>query len=211
MFKKKKKPEAEAAETPAPAVAAEGEEGETPKKKSKLKLFIIIGVAAVVVLGGGGTAAMLLLGGSGGEAHAEAGHARPAAAHGGGEGGGSHGGGGEGGSGSTFGTVSEGPEGVTYYTMPSMLSDIQGADGRTQHLQLRLTFELSDPTVADVIEPNGPRLRDMFNSFLRELRPEDLQGSQGTYQLRQEIQRRVNLVIAPRQVNSVLIQEMLIQ
>lgn len=208
MFKKKPKPQA-VAETPAPAI--DGEDGAAPaKKKLPLKLIIIGGVAAVVVLGGGGTAAMLLLGGGGGEAHAQAGHApRPAAAHGGG-GEGGHGGG-EGGAGATFGTVSEGPQGVTYYTLPDILADIQSSDGRPQHLKLKLTLELSDPTVADALEPNGPRLRDMFNSFLRELRPEDLQGSQGTYQLRQEIQRRVNLVIAPRQVNSVLIQEMLIQ
>ena len=55
-----------------------------------------------------------------------------------------------------------------------------------------------------------PRLQDMFQTFLRELRPEDLQGSQGSYQLRAEIQRRVNLVIAPAKVNAVLIEEMLI-
>ena len=51
----------------------------------------------------------------------------------------------------------------------------------------------------------------MFQSFLRELRPDDLAGSEGSYQLRQEIQRRVNLVIAPAKVNAVLIQEMLVQ
>ena len=61
-----------------------------------------------------------------------------------------------------------------------------------------------------MIEPNRPRLQDMFQSFLRELRPEDLAGSQGSYQLRMEILRRVNLVIAPAKINSVLIEEMLI-
>ena len=55
-----------------------------------------------------------------------------------------------------------------------------------------------------------PRLQDMFQTFLRELRPEDLAGSEGTYQLRTELLRRVNLVIAPSKVNAVLIEEMLI-
>ena len=50
----------------------------------------------------------------------------------------------------------------------------------------------------------------MFQGFLRELRPEDLSGSAGSYQLRMEILRRVNLVIAPAKINAVLIQEMLI-
>jgi flagellar FliL protein len=55
-----------------------------------------------------------------------------------------------------------------------------------------------------------PRLQDMFQSFLRELRPEDLSGSQGSYQLRMEILRRVNLVMAPAHAKAVLIEEMLI-
>jgi flagellar protein FliL len=42
------------------------------------------------------------------------------------------------------------------------------------------------------------------------LRPEDMAGSQGNYQLRLEILRRVNLVMAPHKVNAVLIEEMLI-
>ena len=50
----------------------------------------------------------------------------------------------------------------------------------------------------------------MFQSFLRELRPEDLAGSAGSYQLRMEILRRANLVLAPTQVKAVLIEEMLI-
>lgn len=207
MFKKKPKPEA-AADVPA---TTEGAEGEAPaKKKLPLKLLIIAGAGAVVVLGGGAAAAMLLLGGGGGsEAHAEEGgeaaEEPPAvAASGGGESGSGSGSG-------AFGTVTAGPNGVSYYNMPNMLADIQSQEGRPLHLALTLTFEVRTQRAVDALESNGPRLRDTFQSFLRELRPEDLQGSQGTYQLRQEIQRRVNLVIAPAQVESVLIQQMLIQ
>jgi flagellar FliL protein len=50
----------------------------------------------------------------------------------------------------------------------------------------------------------------MLQVFLRELRPEDLAGSQGGYLLRQEILRRVNLVIAPSRANAVLIEEQLV-
>jgi flagellar FliL protein len=87
---------------------------------------------------------------------------------------------------------------------------MQSPDGKPTFLKLKLTFELPDSSVADAIEPNRPRLDDMFQTFLRELRPEDLSGSQGSYQLRMEILRRVNLVVAPAKVHSVLIEEMLI-
>ena len=56
-----------------------------------------------------------------------------------------------------------------------------------------------------------PRVTDQFNGFLRELRTDDLSGSAGAYRLRLELLRRVNLVIAPAQINAVLIEEMLVQ
>ena len=87
---------------------------------------------------------------------------------------------------------------------------MQTADGRPTFLKLKLTLELPDQESVDALEPNLPRLQDMFQTFLRELRPEDLSGSQGSYQLRMELLRRVNLVMAPSKANAVLIEEMLI-
>jgi flagellar FliL protein len=195
------------------AGAAEGVEGEAPaKKKPPLMILIAAGVGALVVLGGGGVGAMMFL--KKPAAEGEAGeHGKEAKAHdkkekkkeGG------HGEGGKEGEGKPVGQIAEGPDGVVFYTMPDLVVNIQTAESRPTFLKLKLAFELPDEGVAEEIEPNAPRLQDMFQTFLRELRPEDLSGSQGSYQLRMEILRRVNLVIAPAKINAVLIQEMLIQ
>jgi flagellar FliL protein len=87
---------------------------------------------------------------------------------------------------------------------------MQSPDGRPTFLKLKLTLELPNEEVAEELTPNMPRMQDMFQSFLRELRPEDLSGSQGSYQLRMELLRRVGLMAAPQKVNAVLIEEMLI-
>ena len=50
-----------------------------------------------------------------------------------------------------------------------------------------------------------------FGGSLSSVRTDDLAGSAGAYRLRLELLRRVNLVIAPMQVNAVLIEEMLVQ
>jgi flagellar protein FliL len=187
---------------PAEAETDEGApEGEAiASKKPPLKILIAAGAAAVLVLGGGGTAAILMMGGGGAKAHATKKPAHKPAK------------GGEGGKKDGPNPISEGPDGVVYYTMPDMVVNIQGAaDGRPTYLKLKLAFEMPDEDSAEALTPEMPRLNDMFQSFLRELRPDDLAGSQGSYQLRQEIQRRVNLVIAPAKVNAVLIQEMLVQ
>ena len=198
MSKKEKAPKPPKSETP----AVEGGEGEAPaKKKPPLMILIAGGVGALVILGGGGFAAFTMLGPK--PAHAEgekAKHEKPKKKEGG------HGEKGKEGK----SPLSEGPDGVVYYTMPDIVANIQTPDGHPSYLKLKLAFELPNAEAAEEIEPNAPRLNDMFQGFLRELRPEDLSGSAGSYQLRMEIQRRVNLVIAPAKVNSVLIQEMLI-
>ena len=182
---------------------AEDGEGAAPKKKLPLKIIIIAAVAAVLVLGGGGTAAFMLL------APKDGAHADKKADHGKKKGDkdkkGKDGKGDK-----TVGQITEGPDGVLFYTMPNVVVNMQTADGKPTFLKLKLTLEVPDQATADALEPNMPRLQDMFQTFLRELRPEDLQGSQGSYQLRSEIQRRVNMVIAPAKVNAVLIEEMLI-
>ncbi|TAL33312.1 MAG: flagellar basal body protein FliL [Phenylobacterium sp.] len=204
MAKKEKKPKEAEGEAPE---GAEGAEGEAPaKKKLPLKMLIIGGVAALVVLGGGGTAAFVFLKPKPDEA-AQAGEKgkdkkkekkKEEKGKGGKEG--------EKGA----AVVREGPDGIVFYTMPDVVVNMQTADGRPTFLKLKLTLELPDEGAVEELDPNMPRLQDMFQTFLRELRPEDLAGSQGSYQLRMEILRRVNLVIAPSKANAVLIEEMLI-
>jgi len=183
--------------------AAPGEEGAEAvpaKKKLSMKLMLIAGAAAFVVLGGGGGAAFFFL------------KPKPDAAHAGKDAkkGKKDDKKGKKDDKNAPGQVREGPDGVLYYTMPDVVVNMQTADGRPTFLKLKLTLELPDQATVDQLDPNMPRLQDMFQTFLRELRPEDLSGSQGSYQLRMEILRRVNLVIAPSKANAVLIEEMLI-
>ena len=214
MFgKKKKKGEAPEGEAEAAATPAEGEGGEAaPKKKGKLLIFVAAG--AVLLLGGGGAGAFFLL-----QPKKDAAHGEAAGEHGAKadhkpkkkkEEKGGHGGGDDK---AVAGApvIKEGPDGEVFYTLPDIVVNVQAPDGRNTFLKLKLTLELPDHEAAEALEPNGPRLNDMFTTFLRELRPEDLSGSQGTYQLRAEILRRVNLVAAPTEVKAVLIEEMLIQ
>ena len=181
---------------------ADGLEVET-KKKPPLLINII--AAALVVLAGGGAAAFFLLKPKpAAEAGAEAGN-EPAAK----EDKGGHAGDAAPIEGS--GTIAPGPDGVTFYTLPDLIVNIQSVDGRQTYLKLRLTLEVKDASVATRLQQQYPRMNDMFQSFLRELRPDDLAGSAGSYQLRTEILRRVNLIAAPGKVDAVLIEEMLVQ
>jgi flagellar protein FliL len=209
--KKKGAPAGDDAGLPAVSdeLTPEGEEGLVPKKKKLPLLFVII-PAALVVLGGGGGAAFFLMqpkaaaADAGHGAEKKGGHAKKAEKKGGGHGGG------DAAANPALGVISEGPDGVTFYTLPDLVVNIQAADGRPTFLKLKLTLEMKDHALAEHLQAEMPRMQDMFQGFLRELRPEDLAGSAGSFQLRAEILRRVNLIAAPGKVDAVLIEEMLV-
>lgn len=209
-FGKKKKADADVPAEGGDAAA----DGDAPPAKKKLPLLFIIIPAAVLVLGGGGGAAFFLMQPKPAAAE-EGGHGAPAKGEHGKKdekkGGGGHGAASGGDADPALGKISEGPDGVTFYTLPDLVVNIQSSDGRPTHLKLKLTLEMHDAAVAEHLQAEMPRLNDMFQSFLREVRPEEMTGSAGTFQLRAEILRRVNLIAAPGKVDAVLIEEMLVQ
>jgi flagellar protein FliL len=56
-----------------------------------------------------------------------------------------------------------------------------------------------------------PVLLDTFQTYLRELRASDLNGSAGLYRLKEELTRRINAEIAPNRINAVLFKELVVQ
>jgi len=217
---KAKKPEEPEAEKP----AAEGEEGAAPAKKKMagktLVLFIIL--PAVLVLGGGGAAAMMLLGGGKKTEVADAAHAeadehkkekppkKPEKKE---EAGGEHAaaGGSAGASGEDVGSLKVGEEGEpSYYSLPKMIVNLAGSGNNAQLLELMIVFEASDAAAFDEVPTEMPRLKDELQTFLRELRVEDLNGSAGSYRLRIELLKRFNIVMAPAKADAALIESFLV-
>jgi flagellar FliL protein len=52
---------------------------------------------------------------------------------------------------------------------------------------------------------------DLMQTYLREMRPEELRGSAGTYRLREELLVRASTAAAPAKVSDVLFTQMLVQ
>lgn len=82
---------------------------------------------------------------------------------------------------------------------------------RTQYLKVKIVLELPDGTLTPQVQSTMPRVMDAFQTYLRELRPGDLEGSAGLYRLKEELTRRVNVAIAPNRVNAVLFKEIVVQ
>jgi flagellar FliL protein len=99
-----------------------------------------------------------------------------------------------------------------FVDVPEMLVNMVGAPGeRVQYLRVKVVLELGEAKLAEAIKPTMPRVTDLFQTYLRELRPVDLNGSAGLFRLKEELTRRVNVAIAPNAVNAVLFKEIVVQ
>ena len=99
-----------------------------------------------------------------------------------------------------------------FVDMPDVLVNLSGAvNGRAQYLKAKIVLEVADQKIAEEIKPVLPRVLDSFQTYLREMRPTDLEGSAGLYRVRDELTRRVNLAVAPSRINAVLFKEIVVQ
>jgi flagellar FliL protein len=99
-----------------------------------------------------------------------------------------------------------------FVDVPEVLVNLVGAPGeRIQYLKVKVVLEVKEEKQVDVIKPTMPRVSDIFQTYMRELRPADLNGSAGLFRLKEELTRRVNVAVAPGHVNAVLFKEIVIQ
>ena len=103
------------------------------------------------------------------------------------------------------------PVAPVYVDMPEIIVNLNVTPRRESFVKLKARLELAKPADQAAITAAMPRLLDLFNTYLREMRPEELRGSAGTYRLREELIARANIVAPPAQVIDVLFMEMLIQ
>jgi flagellar protein FliL len=99
-----------------------------------------------------------------------------------------------------------------FFDLPEVMVNLQSpGGGRSSYLKARIVLEMDDQKLVEQIRPLMPRVMDTFQTYLREMRPNDLEGSAGLYRLRDELTRRVNLAVAPTKINAVLFKEFIVQ
>ena len=77
-----------------------------------------------------------------------------------------------------------------FYDMPEIVIRLDGGQG--QYLKLATVLDLEPEHAPDEIKAIEPRLLDMMQTYLIELKPDDIKGTAGMYRVRQELLRRVN-------------------
>ena len=100
---------------------------------------------------------------------------------------------------------------LVFYDLPEILVNINSSGQRTAYLKFRVSLELPSAKDAARIEALVPRIISDFQFYLREIRVEELKGSEGMYRLREALLTRVSAAVAPAQIKNLLFKEMLLQ
>ena len=96
-----------------------------------------------------------------------------------------------------------------FYELPDITVNL--ASGGSRFLRLSVVLEVKNEKAMEKLKKIQPRVIDDFQVYLRELRPEDLSGSAGSYRLRHDLLLRANQAAQPVVVENVLFKEFLVQ
>ena len=98
-----------------------------------------------------------------------------------------------------------------YVELPELVANLNGNPRRPAYIKVKPRLEVAKQEDVARVQTAMPRLLDMFQTFLRETRPEELRGSAGIHRLREELISRANIAVPGGGVTDVLFTEMLIQ
>jgi flagellar protein FliL len=103
------------------------------------------------------------------------------------------------------------PRQPVFVQMPDITANLNAAGRRATFIRVRSKIEVLGAEDAAAVQASLPRLVDLFTTYLREMRPEELRGSAGTHRLREELIARASIAAHPVRITDVLFQEILVQ
>lgn len=112
---------------------------------------------------------------------------------------------------SKTGKIASVPVKPVFVDLPEMVANLAGDPRRPSYVKLDAQLEVRNSADAAQVKAAMPRLQDLFQTYLRDMHPDELRGSEGTYRLREELLARANIAAAPAKVMDILFIQLLVQ
>lgn len=100
---------------------------------------------------------------------------------------------------------------LAFLPLPELIVNLKSSKSRGNILKSVFVLEIETLKEKEKIDHLKPLIIDQFQSYLRELEANDIQGAAGIERVRQELFNRVNTIITPLKVRQVLVKDFLIQ
>jgi flagellar FliL protein len=86
-----------------------------------------------------------------------------------------------------------------------------GSENNLAWLRIKVVLEVKGQKNYDLIQKMTPKIMDLFQTYLKELKKSDLEGSFGIYKIKDEMIMRINIILAPAKIDNILFQEFILQ
>lgn len=98
-----------------------------------------------------------------------------------------------------------------FVDLPDVVSNLDTGGRRASFIKLHAKLQVAHAADVAVLQAAIPQILDIFQTYLRSMRPEELRGGEGTYRLREALMNRIDIVVAPVQLTDMLFTEVLVQ
>ncbi len=98
-----------------------------------------------------------------------------------------------------------------FVDMPEIVANLNGNPHHSTYVKLQAKLQVGSAADGAALQPWMPRLQDLLQTYLRELRPEELRGSGGIYRLREELLSRIAVAVPGVPVQDIVFSEIIVQ
>ena len=95
--------------------------------------------------------------------------------------------------------------------LPDIVSNLDTGTHRASFIKLHAKLKVMHAGEAAILQSNLPQILDIFQTYLRSTRPDELRGGEGTYRLREALMSRIDVEIPPVQVSDLFFTQILVQ
>lgn len=99
---------------------------------------------------------------------------------------------------------------ASYIEVPPMMVNLRGGGAQAKFLKLRFIIVAADGKT-EAVKARLPVVLDALQPFVRELRPDDLNGAAAVFRIKEEMMRRSVSALGEGMVRDVLIQDLIQQ
>ena len=95
--------------------------------------------------------------------------------------------------------------------LPDIVSNLDTGGHRASFIKLHAKLKVARAADAAAVQSDLPQILDIFQTYLRSTRPDELRGGEGMYRLREALMNRIDADVAPVQVMDLFFTELLVQ
>lgn len=99
----------------------------------------------------------------------------------------------------------------TLVDLPDIVSNLDTGGHKASFIKLHAKIQIAHASEAALLQADLPQILDVFQTYLRSTRPDELRGGEGTYRLREALMNRLDSVLSPVEVTDLLFTELLVQ